>query len=102
MERRARLVARGDGLPGDTSSAHGRSVGRPNSSWFHQLPHRPMAWASASAGARPTGRLQRDAPALGGPDPDGHAEADAAPDAEAALPDLEDVEPVALGTAASR
>ena len=37
-------------LPGETSSAQGRLVGRPNSSWFHQLPHRPMAWASGSAG----------------------------------------------------
>ena len=34
-----------------TSSAHGRSVGRPKSSWLNQLPHRPMAWASGIAGA---------------------------------------------------
>src|SRR6266542_3872543 len=33
------------------SRAQGRSVGLPKSSWFHQLPQRPIPWASSSPGA---------------------------------------------------
>src|SRR6266540_5817949 len=33
------------------SRAQGRSVGLPKSSWFHQLPQRPIPWASSTPGA---------------------------------------------------
>ena len=36
---------------GSISSPHGRSVGLPKSSWFHQLPMRPIACATSRPGA---------------------------------------------------
>ena len=38
------------------SSAHGRSVGLPKSSWLNQLPNRPMAWATTMPGREGVGQ----------------------------------------------
>ena len=51
MEGRDVGVARRAGARGRSPGAHGRSVGRPNSSWLNQLPSRPIACASATPGA---------------------------------------------------
>ena len=91
------------GARGEISRPQGSVVGRPNSSWFHQLPTRPMACASGSAGVtRVQARQQRDAHALGPPGADHDPEADAAPDPEAALPDVEASGSGRRGTAPSR
>ena len=77
------------------SSPHGRSVGLPKSSWFHQLPSRPIPCAIRRPGREAVGeepdvraRPLRDDPA------DEAAERDAAPHSEAAAPDREHAPPL--------
>jgi len=43
-------------------SAQGRSVGLPKSSWFHQLPMRPIPCASSSPGAAASRKTPTFAP----------------------------------------
>ena len=72
------------------SSPQGRSVGLPKSSWFHQLPTRPIACATRRPGAAASSSAVTLAPARWAMIPaDEDAAGDAAPDAEAALPDRE-------------
>ena len=47
---------------GSISSPHGRSVGFPKSSWFHQLPKRPMPCATRSPGATQSASFATDTP----------------------------------------
>ena len=75
---------------GEISSPQGRSVGFPNSSWFHQFPKRPMPCATRSPGRDAVGELgDVCARALGDDHADDHPEPDPAPHAEPALPDGE-------------
>ena len=70
-------------------------VGLPKSSWFHQLPMRPMPCASSSPGATASMNAATLTPGAADDDRAGErAEQDAAPDAEPALPDLEDALPL--------
>ena len=43
-------------------TAQGNPLGRPNSSWLKQFPHRPMAWANGNAGATESKRRRTSAP----------------------------------------
>ena len=70
----------------------------PNSSWLNQLPQRPIAWATSSARRqRVDHRRDPDPLAPGADHRADRAEGDRAPDAEAAVPDVEDLPRVAVG-----
>ena len=75
-------------------SPQGRCVGLPYSSWFHQLPIRPIPCASRRPGA--TASMKAVAAHAGSPHDDDardRSEEDPTPDPEAAVPDLEDALP---------
>ena len=81
------------------SSAHGNVVGPPNSSWLNQLPQRPIACANSEAGRDAVEQVAEvEVPAPGEDDRGERAADHRAPDAEAALPDLERLEPVVLNS----
>ena len=90
MKGRAGRGSRASECSGSISSPHGRSVGFPYSSWFHQLPSRPIACATSRPGATQSISSGTSAPARRATArTDDHAGGDTAPDAETAVPDLE-------------
>ena len=102
MKRLELLVAR-RAVRGSICSAHGTVVGSPNNSWLNQLPKRPIACATAKPGASASPAEEAAARTGGTRTRRQRAPGHAAPDAQAALPDLQcSDEARAVGTEVGR